>query len=148
LAHSGNVLVCAVTQRDTVGVDVETRGPRTAAAGLAERYFTAAEAEWVAADPDARFRMLWVLKEAYLKALGVGLAGGLATLECRIEPPYIVARAGGGNAPRLALWGGRDCHVGVAAADAADLAVVAERWAVANEPDAIGPLLAIAATAA
>ena len=147
LAHSGNVVVCAVTERDAVGVDVETRGPRTAIAGIAERYFTPAEAEWVAADPDARFRMLWVLKEAYLKALGVGLKGGLASLECRIEPPRIVARAADGAAPRLALWSGRDCHVGVAVTDAPSVTVVAQRWAVADETDTIGPLQPIAASA-
>ena len=37
--------------------------------------------------------MLWVLKEAYLKFLGCGLAGGLDLLECRVEPPLIEMRA-------------------------------------------------------
>jgi 4'-phosphopantetheinyl transferase len=147
LAHSGNVVVCAVTECDAVGVDVETRGPRSAIGGIAERYFTPAEAEWVAVDPDARFRMLWVLKEAYLKALGVGLKGGLARLECRIEPPRIVAHASGGAVPQLALWRGPDCDIGVAALGARSLTVVAQRWAVADEPDAIGPLQPIAASA-
>jgi phosphopantetheinyl transferase len=53
---------------------------------MAQRYFTPAEARWLAGDPEPRVRMLWVLKEAYLKALGVGLAERLSSLECRVEP--------------------------------------------------------------
>lgn len=33
--------------------------------------------------------MLWVLKEAYVKALGSGIFGGLNGLQCIIEPPHI-----------------------------------------------------------
>ncbi|HJR70403.1 MAG TPA: 4'-phosphopantetheinyl transferase superfamily protein, partial [Gammaproteobacteria bacterium] len=118
LSHSGELAICAVAEHGAVGVDVETRRPRADLGVIAERYFTPAEARWIAADPDARFRMLWVLKEAYLKALGSGLAGGLATLECRIEPPAIVARvAGGGAEPRLTLWSGQGCYVGLAVTD-------------------------------
>ena len=89
VSHSGSLVVCAVADI-AVGVDVETRPPRDVE-GVAERYFTAAEASWVAAHPAERFPMLWVLKEAYLKALGVGLAGGLDSLECRLDPPVVVA---------------------------------------------------------
>jgi phosphopantetheinyl transferase len=91
--------------------------------------------------------MLWVLKEAYLKALGSGLAGGLAALECLIEPPTIVARvAGGGAVPRLKLWSGQGCYVGLAVTDSPPLMVSVERFAPAAEADAFGPLAAIAAT--
>lgn len=115
VSHSGSLVVCAVADVP-VGVDVETRPPRDVEA-VAERYFTAAEARWVAADPPARFPMLWVLKEAYLKALGVGLAGGLDSLECRLEPPVIAARAAhGAAAPQLVLLGAEGAFVGVAAA--------------------------------
>ena len=147
LSHSGTSLVCAVAASGDIGIDVETRGPRTAVAGIAERYFTPAEAAWVAADAERRFRMLWVLKEAYLKALGTGLAGGLATLECRIEPPLIVARTGSGSVPRLTLWSGRGCHVGLAATAAAPATIEVRRWSLGTEPDAVGPLELLAATA-
>jgi hypothetical protein len=92
--------------------------------------------------------MLWVLKEAYLKALGSGLAGGLAALECRVEPPTIVARVTVGAAvPRLKLWSGRGCYVGLAVTGSPPLTVSVERFAQAAEVDAFGPLAAIAATA-
>ncbi len=147
LSHSGELVVCAVAERGALGIDVETRRPRTELAVIAERYFTPAEARWIETDPDARFRMLWVLKEAYLKALGVGLAGGLTALECAIEPPAIVAHTAGGGAPRLALWSGRGCYIGLAVLDALPLAISVERFAPSVEPDAFGPLAALAATA-
>jgi 4'-phosphopantetheinyl transferase len=148
LSHSGELVVCAVSERGAVGVDVETRRPRTELAVIAERYFTPAEARWIAADPDARFRMLWVLKEAYLKALGSGLAGGLAALECVIEPPTMVARvAAGGAVPRLTLWSAQGCYVGLAVTDSPPFMVSVERFAPTAEPDRFGPLAAIAATA-
>jgi phosphopantetheinyl transferase len=114
ISHSGELVVCAVGDAP-VGVDVETRPPRDVEA-VAERYFTAAEARWIATDPSSRFPMLWVLKEAYLKALGIGLSGGLDSLECRLEPPAIVARTAAGAAPQLALLGADGAFVGVAAA--------------------------------
>ncbi len=114
VSHSGSLVLCAVADVP-VGVDVETRPPRDVA-GVSERYFTAAEARWVAAEPAQRFPMLWVLKEAYLKVLGVGLAGGLDSLECRLEPPVIAAgTAYGARAPQLVLLSGADAFVGVAA---------------------------------
>jgi phosphopantetheinyl transferase len=113
LSHSGDVVLCALAEAP-VGVDVEAGPPRDAAA-LAERYFTTLEAAWVAADPAARFCQLWVLKEAYLKATGLGLEGGLDALECRVELPRIAARlTGGGTPPELALLRGKGCFAGVA----------------------------------
>ena len=146
VSHSGELVVCAVAEQGSVGIDVETGRRHTPFAAIAERYFTAAEARWLAADPEGRFRMLWVLKEAYLKVLGVGLAGGIDSLECRIDPPAIVAQvARGGDAPHLALWAGQACCLGVAAA-AASRAIAIERWSPRNEPDAFGPFVAVART--
>jgi len=148
VSHSGDLVCCAVAERGGVGVDVETGQRRTSVTAIAERYFTAAEARWLATDPELRFRMLWVLKEAYLKALGVGLPGGIGTLECRIEPPAIVAQvARGGAAPQLMLWAGNACHLGVAAVGDSKCEVGVERWAPNGGPDAFGPLVAVATTA-
>jgi 4'-phosphopantetheinyl transferase len=146
VSHSGDILVCAVAESGAIGVDVETGAPRAVAA-VAQRYFTADEARWVAADPVPRFRRLWVLKEAYLKALGVGLAGGLSSLECRIEPPTVVARTAEGlAAPQLALLQGNDCSVGVALLAAAPLELQARHAALGDGADAVGPLELLATT--
>ncbi len=148
LSHSGDFLVCAVVSGGSIGVDVETRKPRAPAIELATQYFSPFEVAWIEADPDRRFQMLWVLKEAYLKALGVGLAGGLGSLECRIEPPRIEARvAGGAAAPNLGLYSGRGCYVGVAWLGEARHAISIESWLPAGAVDTLGPFHEIAATA-
>jgi 4'-phosphopantetheinyl transferase len=148
LAHSGEFLVCAVAADDSIGVDVETHKPRPLAMKLAAQYFSPFEASWIEADPDRRFEMLWVIKEAYLKALGVGLAGGLSSLECRIEPPSIEARAtGAAAAPSLALFAGHDCYVGVAWLGEPRRAISVVRWVPPGAGDALGSFEPIAATA-
>lgn len=148
LSHSGEILVCGVVSGGPIGVDVETRKPRTPALALAAQYFSPSEAAWVEADPDRRFQMLWVLKEAYLKALGVGLAGGLGSLECHIAPPSIEARvAGGAASPNLGLFEGRGCYVGVAWLGEPRPAISVARWAPAGAEDLLGLFERIAATA-
>ncbi len=77
LSHSGGLALCAVHGGSEVGVDVEPLerrvGPDTAASVLSENewqmYSQTAEGEKPAA-----FLRYWVLKEAYLKATGKGLA--------------------------------------------------------------------------
>lgn len=67
LSHSGNWVVCAVADHP-VGVDLEY--PRCSAA-IARRYFHPLEA--IHGDnPDSLCR-IWTAKEAFVKALGVGL---------------------------------------------------------------------------
>jgi 4'-phosphopantetheinyl transferase len=147
VSHSGDLVCCAIAERGQVGIDVEAGSRRTEVAALAERYFTPAEARWLAADPEQRFQMLWVLKEAYLKALGVGLAGGIASLECEIELPAITARvARGGDAPRLALWAGNGCHLAVATVGAPAYEFAIHRWAPAGGPDALWSFTVVAMT--
>jgi len=148
LSHSGDIVVCAVASGGAIGVDVETRKARTSAMTLAAQYFSPLEAAWIEADPDRRFQMLWVLKEAYLKALGVGLAGGLGSLECRIEPPSIEARVGAGAAaPNLGLYAGRACYLGVAWLGEPRQAISVASWVPTGAEDALGPFERIAATA-
>ena len=146
VSHSGNIVVCALADVGAVGVDVETGTPR-ALITVAERYFTADEARWVAADPVPRFRMLWVLKEAYLKALGVGLAGGLRSLECRIEPPTVAARTADGSAtPQLALLQSNGCCIGVASLVTTRIDVRTQHAAFGGGADSVGPLEMVATT--
>lgn len=146
LSHSGDVLVCAVADRGAIGVDVETRTPNTSVGALAAQYFTPFETAWLESAPDSRFQMLWVLKEAYLKALGVGLAGGLRSLECRIAPPLIEARVAAGAPPQLALYAGPGSHVGIAWHAAPRGTIRIAPCAGAHSHDTCGPFELIAAT--
>lgn len=80
LSHSGSLVVCGVSDRGPVGVDVEALDCKVAAEDIAQAHFGEEEAKWVRANPHLatrRFLALWTLKEACLKTTGEGLRGGL-----------------------------------------------------------------------
>jgi len=118
VAHSGELIVCALASQGRIGVDVEFPARGRSIDAIAARHFSAEESAWVAVQPPERFHMLWVLKEAYLKALGLGLAGGLGTLTCRIAPPSIdAAVTNSADVPALALYAASGAFVAIAALD-------------------------------
>lgn len=77
LSHSGQYLVVAVARESLLGVDVEMVTARERLAAIAHRHFSPLEYQsLLALTEEARlphFYALWTLKEAYLKALGLGL---------------------------------------------------------------------------
>lgn len=83
LTHTGGLVAVAIARDGEVGVDAEWLGrrqfmrPESDLAALAERYFAPAEqAEVMAGAGEERnraFLRIWTLKEAYLKARGLGL---------------------------------------------------------------------------
>ena len=77
LSHAGGMVVCVVSARHEVGVDVEWLGRRTplhlAASHFAPAERAALDALAAAARP-RRFLEYWTLKEAYIKARGEGLS--------------------------------------------------------------------------
>ena len=78
LAHSANLVVCAVAAEGQVGVDVESLDRMTTGLPLARRFFASAEVEQLMELPAAlrreAFLQIWTLKEAYIKAIGDGMA--------------------------------------------------------------------------
>ena len=78
LSHSGEKLVLAVTAAEFIGVDIESSIKRRRVARIADRFFSKQEVQNLLALPQAqrqsRFYELWTLKEAYIKACGLGLA--------------------------------------------------------------------------
>lgn len=80
-SHSGEQLLVALAQGARVGADIEWLRPRPNAMTLARRFFTAGEADALAALPHDQaerwFVRLWCAKEAVLKAHGRGIAFGL-----------------------------------------------------------------------
>jgi 4'-phosphopantetheinyl transferase len=79
ISHSGPVAVCSLSQRFEVGVDVEEVDEARSFEEIVASQFTPFEQDRLAAYPatarmDAFFRF-WTLKEALVKALGVGLQG-------------------------------------------------------------------------
>jgi 4'-phosphopantetheinyl transferase len=84
-----------------VGVDVERIRPMRDADRIAERFFSAREAEAFCkvppAEQDAAFFSLWTRKEAWLKATGDGISESLSKFEVTFLPedePRVLAIAG------------------------------------------------------
>ncbi|MCG8618114.1 MAG: 4'-phosphopantetheinyl transferase superfamily protein [Desulfobacterales bacterium] len=77
LSHSKGMVVCALALGRDVGVDVESM-ERTVELSIARRFFSRAEAEFLEGCPEkdktACFFDIWTLKEAFIKARGMGLS--------------------------------------------------------------------------
>lgn len=78
LAHSGGLAVLALAYQQEVGVDVEHIRPITDMEQIVQRFFAQQEQATLLALPveqrESAFFNGWTRKEAYLKALGDGLA--------------------------------------------------------------------------
>ncbi len=91
VAHTRGLVACAVAIDRDVGVDVEALDRRLDVDALARRVFAREEIDALARlDPSARriaFFERWTLKEALLKARGVGLAVSPAAVVVRRRSP-------------------------------------------------------------
>ncbi|MQY36683.1 hypothetical protein SRB17_46850 [Streptomyces sp. RB17] len=115
LGHTGDLLVAGISRVGPVGVDVElgTRTVRTDA--LARECCTAHERTALARLPDEERRAalvrLWTLKEAYSKAMGLGLRlpfrdFGFAPVAARESRPPTLRHADGTPATAEGWWFG------------------------------------------
>jgi 4'-phosphopantetheinyl transferase len=95
LSHTRQLVVCAVGRHAELGVDVEDL-TRRAPLHLARRYFSAEEAAELSRHPaerqHRRFFEYWTLKEAYIKARGLGLSLPLDSFCFGITPRGINIR--------------------------------------------------------
>lgn len=89
LSHSGNLALFGFSGAD-LGVDLEEIRPLRDQKRLEARLFSPAEVDWLEEmPPKARldaFFGLWTLKEAYVKALGTGIATSLSAFEVACPP--------------------------------------------------------------
>jgi len=102
LSHSGRHAAVAVTVGRAVGLDLEEVELDRDELAIAERFFTVEEQEALrACELDARaerFTTLWTVKEAVLKARGLGVGSGLATVAVTLDErgaPRAVTAPGG-----------------------------------------------------
>jgi 4'-phosphopantetheinyl transferase len=89
ITHSGDRIACSIAGSGAIGVDVEVTDDRRDTLKLARKFFSAEESNWLDTQPQDRFLMLWVLKEAYVKAIGRSIFGGINRLVCKVVPPDI-----------------------------------------------------------
>jgi 4'-phosphopantetheinyl transferase len=81
ISHSQGIAIFAFVQRRDLGVDLEHIRYDISSEDIAEKYFSKGEFDTLNALPEHKrqraFFILWTRKEAYLKARGKGLSGGL-----------------------------------------------------------------------
>jgi 4'-phosphopantetheinyl transferase len=117
LSHSGERAVVGVARGRELGIDLEQHRDLDDLEGLAERCFAPSElATWrtlSGATRTAAFFTTWTRKEAYLKALGDGLARPLDSFDVTVgenEGPRLVRDAEDPSAP--ARWSFLDLDPG------------------------------------
>ncbi len=90
LAHAEGIALLAVSTLGEVGVDVERVQPMPDAEVIAETHFAEGEREGLRrlqpARVDSGFFSCWTRKEAYVKAVGSGLAMPLEDFEVTLSP--------------------------------------------------------------
>jgi 4'-phosphopantetheinyl transferase len=88
LSHTKGLVACIATQEIDCGIDVERVGRVKNLEGVARRVFSDVELEDLldlsGADREGRFTDFWVLKEAYIKARGMGFQLPLRDIQFRI----------------------------------------------------------------
>lgn len=88
LSHSGPFFLIAVGQQCQLGVDVETVRHRSSFSALINKCFAEEEKAYWQRQPEslqaAAFYRIWTRKEAFVKAVGRGLALGLK--QCVVYP--------------------------------------------------------------
>ena len=101
LAHSGPLAVCALARGCELGVDLERLRPLEDADSVARTAFSPWEVDRFESLPEAvrprAFYETWTRKEAFLKALGHGLARPLDSFDVSLgpgEPPRLLRTLG------------------------------------------------------
>ncbi|YAI81660.1 MAG: 4'-phosphopantetheinyl transferase family protein [cyanobacterium endosymbiont of Rhopalodia sterrenbergii] len=89
LSHSYELAIYGVTCNNVIGVDLEYIRPMSGAKKLAKRFFCSQEYNHISLltspELEKTFFKLWTAKEAYLKATGEGISGGLDQVEVSLD---------------------------------------------------------------
>lgn len=95
LAHSGEWVVYAVGYAELLGIDVEQVIPRTHLDGIIQRCLTPQEQTTLSSSPAEQLRGFlnhWTVKEAHLKAIGLGLSYPMTKVQITWQPDPILIR--------------------------------------------------------
>ena len=90
VSHTQGLALIALAGGREIGVDVERIRPQPTHLDMATRYFTPAESQRLNAlsptESERAFFHVWTRKEAFLKAIGLGLSHGLERFEVSVPP--------------------------------------------------------------
>ncbi len=139
LSHTADLAVLAIGRGRTIGVDIEALKRRTPSVGLIERALNPRESARVmrmdGRERTEAFLRYWTIKEAYAKALGVGLALDFRDVDVRgrTEQPRLELPEGSGEW-RVRRLKPRQGIVGAVVADGAPWRMrVRELWLTGKE---------------
>lgn len=108
LSHSQDYALFGFTLDHLIGVDLEYQKAMPDALKLAQRFFAPSEYQLLEELPKEEqpqlFFQLWTAKEAYLKALGIGLSGSLADAEIGFDQNKALYLFNPVTADRKAPW--------------------------------------------
>lgn len=89
LSHTSGIVALALTKLGQVGIDVESTHPAKNVSDIAKEILTSNEyinlMQHNSADRFSRLLKYWTLKEAFVKATGIGLTYGLQTFEFDLD---------------------------------------------------------------
>lgn len=101
LSHSDEAALFAFSAGRRVGVDIERMRPRIDVTGLAKQVFTPDEIERISAIPEPEredlFFTFWTRKEAYIKAVGLGLSAPVREITVGTGPAAPMGETGVGR---------------------------------------------------
>lgn len=91
ISHSKELIACAITRNDAVGIDVEAIDPDENILSIADQYFSKQEIFDLLRLHTIEQRIhhffnLWTLKESYIKACGLGLSLPLDQFSFTLSP--------------------------------------------------------------
>lgn len=136
LSHSGEIALIAIGENAPVGVDVQQIAMDRPVERLAQRFFSSYERQALQSLSGEEFveafYWCWTAKEAYLKALGVGLRRPLDSFDVSVDltkRPVLLADRQAACSCSWALY-----RLAVADGYAATLAVAAARCEVRQTP--------------
>jgi 4'-phosphopantetheinyl transferase len=113
LSHSENLAIVGISCDRLIGVDVEYVRDMDNLDSLVKRFFCAEEYQYFQQAPPQEqqqiFFQLWTAKEAYLKATGAGLAGGLDQVQLSLSPLKFQSLPG--NIENLKDWDLFSCEL-------------------------------------
>lgn len=91
ISHSGNLVVCGVSENE-IGIDIErTRDIRIK---IAEKFANEAEVAYIGDDIN-RFFEIWTLKEAFFKCKGTGLGSDIKSVSFDVDNGNITCSENG-----------------------------------------------------
>ena len=128
ITHAGDRVACGIADDGALGIDLEVVALRRDPKKLADKFFSTEESSWLESKPADHFFMLWVLKEAYVKAIGRSIFGGINRLRCRVSPPDIEVLGKDDDMRNLCLFAAGEVYLALASTSESLSDVAISRW--------------------